>query len=175
MRLVFTNSASAPEDVQLITDFEPFKSETANGVVLFRTPNNSSTTSGFLSAAPEVDIAAVTDTHPAGGQGAGNALPVLCDFIDPGNPWLRLTTAGTATLPNPVINLTRKLQFDIYADKPVRVAVGCSRNNDFNRRGHRFQRRHDRRHRVGRRHQRCWHRADTRARHRVEYLDPAHV
>jgi hypothetical protein len=125
MTLVFTNSASAPEHVRLITDFEPFKSETANGVVLFRTPNNSSTTSGFLNGAPEVDIAAVTDAHPAGGQAAGKVLRVLCEFTGASNPWLRLTTAGTATLPNPVIDLTRKLQFDIYADKPVRVAVGC--------------------------------------------------
>ena len=41
------------------------------------------------------------------------------------NPWLRLTTSATATFPNPIIDFTKKLRFDIYCDKPIKVAVGC--------------------------------------------------
>ena len=91
--LSFTNVASAPERVQLLTDFEPFMSETANGVVLFRNPTFSSTTSNYLDAAPEMDLAAVTDTYPATGHNTGKVLYVHCQFTNASNPWLRLATA----------------------------------------------------------------------------------
>lgn len=123
--LMFTNSASAPERVQLITDFEPFMSETANGVVLFRNPRNSSSTAGFLNGEPPSDITAVVDTRPLGVHASGNVLRVICEFTNSSNPWLRLTTVGAVTFRNPVIDFTRKLRFDIYADRPVKVAVGC--------------------------------------------------
>ena len=123
--ITFTNVASAPERVRLLTDFEPFMSETANGVVLFRTPNFSSSTSNFLDEAPEMDIAAVTDTYPTSGHGTGKVLYVHCQFTNASNPWLRLATASAATFPNPVIDFTKKLRFDIYTDKTVKIAVGC--------------------------------------------------
>jgi hypothetical protein len=40
------------------------------------------------------------------------------------NAWLRLTTSGTANLGNPVLDVTRKLKFDVYSDKAVKVALG---------------------------------------------------
>ena len=123
--VTFTNVASAPERIQSLTDFEAFISETANGVVLFRTPNFSGTTSNFLDHAPEMDIAAVTDTYPNTGHETGNVLYVHCNFTNASNPWLRLTTASTATFPNPVIDFTKKLRFDVYSDKPIKVAAGC--------------------------------------------------
>lgn len=123
--ITFTYVASAPERVQLITDLEPFMSETANGVVVFRTPNFSTSTSGFLDSAPDKDIAALTDTYPTTGHGTGIVLYVKCNFTNGSNPWLRLTTSGADTFPNPVIDFTKKLRFDIYADSSVKVAVGC--------------------------------------------------
>lgn len=123
--ITFTNAATAPENVKLITDFDAFQSETGNGAVLFRTPNNSSTTTNFLNGAPEFDISAVTDTYPSGGQSAGNVLMTTCQFTNVNNAWLRLTTAGATYFPDPVIDITRKLRFDIYASETVQVAVGC--------------------------------------------------
>ncbi|MGZ5544493.1 MAG: beta strand repeat-containing protein, partial [Limisphaerales bacterium] len=123
--ITFTNSATAPDNMKLITDFEAFQSETSNGAVLFETPNTSSSTSNFLNNAPEMDIAAITDTHPTGGQSSGNVLMLICQFTNGNNPWLRLTTAGTSYFADAVIDITRKLRFDMYADQAVQVAVGC--------------------------------------------------
>ena len=36
-----------------------------------------------------------------------------------------MTTSGAANKPNPVINFTKRLRFDIYTDKALKVAVGC--------------------------------------------------
>lgn len=121
--VTFTNTATASELVQLLTDFEPFMSETANGVVMFRTPRYSGSTSSFLDATP--DLAAVTDTFPAGGNASGRVLRITCSFTSSSNPWLRLTTSSAATFPNPVIDFTKMLRFSIYADRPIRVTVGC--------------------------------------------------
>lgn len=123
--ITFTNTASAPENVKLITDFDAFQSEMGNGAVLFNTPNNSTSTTNSLNRAPEMDVAAVTDTYPAGGLASGNVLMMLCEFTNANNPWVRLTTAGTDYFADPVIDITKKLRFDIYADQPVQVAVGC--------------------------------------------------
>lgn len=123
--ITFTNTATAPDTVKSITDFEAFQSETGNGAVLFDTPNTSSSTSNFLNNAPEMDIAVITDTHPTGGQSSGNVLMLICQFTNANNPWLRLTTAGTSYFPDAVIDITRKLRFDMYADQSVQVAVGC--------------------------------------------------
>jgi hypothetical protein len=123
--VTFTNTATAPENVKLITDFEAIQSETGNGIVLFDTPNASTSTSNFLNGVPEMDIAAVTDTHPAGGQAARNVLMVKCQFTNVNNAWLRLSTAATTFFPDPVIDLKRKLRFDMYSDRAVQVAVGC--------------------------------------------------
>jgi hypothetical protein len=121
--LTFTNSASAPDFVQLITDFESFTTDTTNGLPLFRNPRYSASTSANLATTP--DLTVVTDAYTTTGHGAGRVLRVNCTFTNATNPWLRLTTGGSVNWPNPVIDLTKKLRFDLYADKPVKVAVGC--------------------------------------------------
>ena len=121
--LSLSTAATASAGIQLITDFEPFMSETANGVVMFRYPRYSGSTSAFLGSSP--DLAAVTDTYVTSGHGTGLVLRISCQFTNASDPWLRLTTSGAATLPNPVIDFTRKLRFDIYAEKPIGIAVGC--------------------------------------------------
>jgi hypothetical protein len=121
--LTFTNSATAPDFVQLITDFESFTTDTTNGLPLFRNPRYSGSTSINLDTTP--DLTVVTDVYTTTGHAAGRVLRVNCNFTNATNPWLRLTTGGAANWPNPVIDLTRKLRFDLYADKSVKVAVGC--------------------------------------------------
>ena len=121
--LTFTNSATAPDFVQLVSDFESFTTDTTNGLPLFRNPRYSSSTSANLDTTP--DLTVVTDVYTTSGHGAGRVLRVSCNFTNPANPWLRLTTAGAAAWANPVIDLTRILRFDLYADKAVKVAVGC--------------------------------------------------
>jgi hypothetical protein len=52
-------------------------------------------------------------------------LRVSCNFTNATNPWLRLTTGSAPNWPNPVIDFTKRLRFDLYSDKAVKVAVGC--------------------------------------------------
>jgi hypothetical protein len=121
--LTFTNSAGPPESVQLLTDLENFTTDTTNGVPLFRNPRYSASTSANLDTTP--DLSVVTDVHTTTGHGTGRVLRACCNFTNATNPWLRLTTASAPNWPNPVIDLTKKLRFDLYTDKAVKVAVGC--------------------------------------------------
>lgn len=132
------NPVSTPEEtlftrrvIGTVTDFiagfadpGPFPSETANGVVLFRTPGYSGSTQPLLDATP--DILAVTDSFPTAGHGPGKVLRARFSFASAAaDPWLRLTTSGTANYPNPVIPLTNIVRFKIYSDKSIGVAIGC--------------------------------------------------
>jgi Stage II sporulation protein/Putative Ig domain len=114
--------AAAPDFVQLLTDFESFPSQAANGVVLFREPRFSPTSRAFL--ADEPDLAVISDVFPPGLNASGRVLQVSCAFVETTRAWLRLTTAQAPVFPNPVIDLRGGLRFDLYADKPVGVAVG---------------------------------------------------
>jgi len=119
--LSFTNSAvSSPNAETLLTDFESFANGTANGTVLFRHPTFSGSTSVFLDVSPSTT--SVTNTFPAGNDSA-RALRANWSWNTTVNAWLRLTTSGTANLPNPVIDVTRKLKFDIYADRDLKIGI----------------------------------------------------
>ena len=120
--LTFTNSATATTNADvLVTDFEAFASGTSSGTVLLRNPNFSGSTSAFLDVAP--NTTSVTATFPTGNVSA-RVLQANWSWNATANPWLRLTTSGAANLPNPVIDVTRKLKFDLYTDKAVGVAIG---------------------------------------------------
>lgn len=120
--LVVTSSAVAsPNTDVLITDFESFADGTANGSVVFRQPTFSGSTSSFLNSS--LNVTSVTATFPQG-NASSRVLQANWSWNTTVNPWLRLTTFGAANLPNPVIDLTRKLSFDIYADKDLKVAIG---------------------------------------------------
>ena len=71
------------------------------------------------------DLTVVTDAYTTTGHGTGRVLRVSCNFTNPADPWRRLTTSGAPNWPDPVIDFTRKPQFDLYADRSVKVAVGC--------------------------------------------------
>jgi hypothetical protein len=120
--LTFTASALAPTTMEMpITDFEPFASDTANGTVLFRAPTYSGSTSGLLSNSPSVSQ--VTGTFPSGLAGS-RALRVSWHWNTSAYPWLRLTTASAANLPSPVVDLRRRLEFDLHTDRALRVGLG---------------------------------------------------
>lgn len=120
--LTFTNIAVASSNAEtVLTDFEGFASGTANGTVLFRSPSFSGSTDEFLEAAP--NLTSVVGTFPSGNDSA-RVLRANWSWTNTANLWLRLTTSGTANLPNPVIDLTRRLRFNIYTDKALGVALG---------------------------------------------------
>ena len=120
--LTFTNSAISSTNAEtVLTDFEGFASGTANGTVLLRQPTFSGSTAALLELSP--NLTSVTGTFPSGNESA-RALRANWSWTNTANLWLRLTTSGTATLPNPVIDVTRRLKFDIYSDRAVGVALG---------------------------------------------------
>ena len=45
------------------------------------------------------------------------------------NPWLRLTTANTVNRPNPIIDVTQSLWFDLYTDKALQVGLDVRETN----------------------------------------------
>ena len=122
MTVTVTNVANASDFVYTLLDFEPFTSEGSNAVVMFRDPRFSGSTSTNIDSTPDLSI--IGDVFPAGNTST-RALHVSCNFSNASNPWLRLTTASATYFPNPVIDFTKKLRFNIYADKAVQVAVGC--------------------------------------------------
>ena len=104
---------------QTLADFEGF-STGAN--VLFQKPSFSGSTSNFLNTSPNFTY--VTNAFPAGHAGA-KVLYAAWDFkTGTTNPWLRLTSNSSSNLPNPTISTNQALQFDIYADRDLYVALG---------------------------------------------------
>jgi len=120
--LVFTNSATAPsEAITTLTEFEGFADGTANGTVLFRAPSFSGSTSSSLDPSP--NLTSVTGAAPVGNDSA-RVLRANWSWNGTPDPWLRLTTFNVNSLPNPVLDLSRKLSFDLHTDKAIKVGVG---------------------------------------------------
>ena len=90
--------------------------------MLFRSPRTSGSTTNHIDAAP--DYSSVTELFPSGTGLGSRALLVSCDFTNATAPWVRLTTSSAGTIPNPVIDFTDKLRFNIYCDKSIGVALG---------------------------------------------------
>ena len=109
-----------------IADFENYEDGTYNGTVMFRQPSYSGTTSGFLDPA-QPDLITVS-TNPPGENGSAVLAASWGFKTGTTNPWIRLTTysmiSNTYSLPNPTIDLTKHVKFDIYSDKAVKVALG---------------------------------------------------
>lgn len=104
---------------QTLTDFEGFAS---GAQVLFQGPTYSGSTSNFLEAAP--NFAYVTNVFPSG-HASTKVLCVSWAFkTGTSNPWLRLTSNSAANLPNPTIGTNQVLQFDIWTDADLYVAIG---------------------------------------------------
>ena len=114
--------------VTLFEDFESYADGSPSDVVMFRKPGNSSTTSGFLDSGV-TNYTASTGSFP-GGHGSTRVLKGSWSFLTgTSNPWLRLDTFNTASRPNPVIDVTQSLWFDIYADKSLQVGLEVRETN----------------------------------------------
>ena len=118
--LQFTATATAPNKVQSLTDFESFSSGAA---ALFRAPTYSGSTAVYLDGSP--NSAAVTSTFPAATNTGSRVLGVSWSWNATANPWLRLTTSGATGLPNPVIDFTKSFRFNIYTDRALKVGIGA--------------------------------------------------
>ncbi|MDB6027696.1 MAG: hypothetical protein JWM68_3919, partial [Verrucomicrobiales bacterium] len=106
-------------------DFEDFADSTYNGTVMFRQPSFSSTTIAHMNSTPNLTM--VTENFPEGVPG-GKVLNASFSFkTGTTNPWLRLTTFNTTAgnaLPNPTIDFGKKLRFDIWTDRSLKVGLG---------------------------------------------------
>jgi hypothetical protein len=108
----------------LITGFEGYTLG-ANGVVLFRQPSFSGSTSGFLASTGVCNIpngvyncALISDEQAFSGT---QSLKVAWQFrLNPAtgqpfpNAWLRLTTFNTPNIPNPAITFAHRVRVRLY-------------------------------------------------------------
>jgi hypothetical protein len=106
----------------LITDFEGYTLG-ANGVVLFRQPSFSGSTSGFVIGAPcdfaggVYNCSEISNDYAFSGT---QSLRVAWQFRTDanGNPfpnaWLRLTTFNTPSVPNPAITFAHRVRVRLY-------------------------------------------------------------
>lgn len=106
---------------QLVTGFEGYDNGTQ---VAFRQPSFSGSTSGNQDIALG-NFSVVTNVFPAGNPNSGaNVYNVLFAFKpDLATPWVRLTSNGATTLPNPAVSFTAGLSLDIYSDKPLYLSL----------------------------------------------------
>ena len=104
---------------QTLTDFEAFAPGTQ---VMFQPPSASGSTAGFLNPTP--NFAYVTNAFP-GGHSSAKVLAAAWSFkTGTTDPWLRLTTFSAANSPNPTISTNQVVQFDLYTDRALYVAIG---------------------------------------------------
>lgn len=116
----------APPQTIRLTDFEDVDPDSPSGTVLFRNPTYSGSTGPNLHSSP--NSVEVTETFPAGMDGARSLRVDFAFEPDRANPWLRLTTNRANILPNPTIPLDRAIRFDIHVNQDVYVAVGIRDN-----------------------------------------------
>jgi hypothetical protein len=109
----------------------------ANGVMMFRQPTYSSTSSSFLDASPNTTLMVTSPSFPLPDDNTSLKVLQAAFSFKTGtvNPWLRLTTftmnTNHAFVPNPTLNLGGKLRFKIYADKSIKLAIAV-RETGFN-------------------------------------------
>ncbi len=120
-----TLSLSAARVTEQLFTFESFASGTANEQVLFKKPSNSSTTSNYVDMVA-TNYTTITSTFPAGNSRAGSKVLRADWSFRTGTTdyWVRLNTLNTAFLPNPTINASARLKFDIYTTKALKVGLG---------------------------------------------------
>jgi hypothetical protein len=94
--------------------------------VLFRKPQHSGTTAAFTDPAKPRETTVVS-ALPAGNS-SSRALHVKWSWLGT-NPWLRLTTASSATLPNPVVDFRKSLRFDVWSEHTLKFALGLRETN----------------------------------------------
>lgn len=106
-------------------DFESIADGTTDSV-LFRKPHHSATTAAFTDPAKARETTVVS-ALPAGNP-SSRALLVKWSWLG-SDPWLRLTTAGAATLPNPVVDFRKSLRFDVWSEHTLKFGLGLRETN----------------------------------------------
>ncbi len=129
--LIVVNMVPAGFDPLLSSQpWADFENETdgATDLVLFRKPQFSGSTSAFTDAAKTRETTIVA-AFPAG-NASTRALHVKWSWAAGAvNPWLRLTTSGAATLPNPVVDFRKSLRFDVWSQHTLKFGVGLRETN----------------------------------------------
>lgn len=97
--------------------------------VMFRVPNFSGSTSGNLvtPANGGANIGRISDAAPVNpfAPSSTRAFEAQWSFLDTAaSRWLRLTTNAASLLPNPTIDFTQTLSFDVYTTVSLYVALG---------------------------------------------------
>jgi hypothetical protein len=118
-------SLSTARATEKVFTFETFTNGTPNEQVLFKKPANSTTTSAFIDTAA-TNFTSITTSFPAGNANAGakvmkaqwNFKTGVVDY------WVRLTTFNTTFLPNPAFDTTKRLKFDVYTTKALKIGLG---------------------------------------------------
>jgi N-acetyl-anhydromuramyl-L-alanine amidase AmpD len=116
-----------------IDDFEGQDVEADNGSILVRPPVYSSTTVGFLDAAPNL-TEIVNQTNPYPDVDINTSAQVLHTAFSfktgTTNPWIRLTTYTTTAYtnlyadPNPTIDLSQRVSLKVWSDKAIKLCLG---------------------------------------------------
>jgi hypothetical protein len=109
--------------MERFANFESYSSGTANGVVMFRQPSYSGSTSSFMDNT--TNITSVSSGFPAGGSGLGSRAVKAAWGFKTGttNPWLRLISYNNAELPNPTIYMNQNVRFTMHTSKALKVGV----------------------------------------------------
>ncbi|MCX8091420.1 MAG: PA14 domain-containing protein, partial [Verrucomicrobiae bacterium] len=114
--------------VTLFEDFESYPDGSPSDQYMFRKPGHSSTTSGFLDPAV-TNYSAISGSFPAG-RGGARVCRVSWSFLTGTvSPWLRLATFNAAYRPNPIVDITQSLWFDLHTDKALKVGVNLRETN----------------------------------------------
>lgn len=108
-----------------VITFETFTNGTPNEQVLFKKPANSATTTNYIDLVA-TNYTTVTTAFPAGNANAGAKVMKVGWTFKTGqvDQWVRLNTLNTTFLPNPTINASARLKFDVYSTKALKVALG---------------------------------------------------
>ena len=128
--IVPTNTAptlilSTASVTEPIVNYETFANNTANGAVMFKAPNFATTTSAYIDT--QTNYTRITNSIPTGNTNSvgSRALVARWNFkTGTTNYWIRLTTTNTTSLPNPTLDLSGHLRFDIQSSKALKVGLG---------------------------------------------------
>ncbi len=115
-------------EVTVLEDFESYGDGTPTDQIMFRKPGNSGTTGGFLDGGV-TNYNVPTASFPSG-RSSARAMHVSWSFLTgTTDPWLRMVTYNAVTRPNPIVDITRSLWFDLYTDKGLKVGVNVRETN----------------------------------------------
>ena len=125
-----TLSLSVARAAEPVVNYETFTNNTPNEQVMFKKPANSATTSAYIDTAA-TNYTSVTTSFPAGNANAAAKVMKVGWTFKTGqtDQWVRLTTGNTTLLPNPTINASARLKFDVYTTKALKVGLGIRESN----------------------------------------------